>query len=231
MLMLILAASAIICDVCNVSDAKNKFSLKTALNPWGNFQVNPYTNQTKQSQQQIQDVLSNKLIVCAIQYKDTLNQTYIIKDFATKEEAEANNFIVTHQGQCGACSSTKDLAVYLGEDLTKNGRTCGLKGYLSSKWSVKCFTDLGMTDACAQIWYYNTVNTGKECLWPCLKMWIEGKSNTNPDGSLNDCLQCDEDKSGPVFKYFSGRTRRDSGIHSEIDRDPSQIYNMTQCYY
>lgn len=38
------------------------------------------------------------------------------------------------------------------------------------------------------------------------------------DGHLNPCLQCDEDKSGTLFKYYSGRTRRNSGIKSEIDR-------------
>ena len=51
------------------------------------------------------------------------------------------------------------------------------------------------------------------------------------DGKLNACLQCDEDKSGPVFKFFAGRTRRNSGIKSEIDRPEDQVYNMTQCYY
>ena len=27
-----------------------------------------------------------------------------------------------------------------------------------------------------------------------------------PDGSLNDCIQCDEDESGPIFKAIAGRT-------------------------
>jgi len=51
------------------------------------------------------------------------------------------------------------------------------------------------------------------------------------DGELNKCLQCDEDKSGPIFKYESGRTRRNSGIKSEIDRPVDQIYNVSHCYY
>ena len=34
------------------------------------------------------------------------------------------------------------------------------------------------------------------------------------NGHLNKCLQCDEDISGPIFKYESGRTRRNSGIIS-----------------
>ena len=52
-----------------------------------------------------------------------------------------------------------------------------------------------------------------------------------PDGSLNNCIHCDEDKSGPYFKFYSGRTRRNSGIKSEIDRPDQQIYNITHCYY
>ena len=47
--------------------------------------------------------------------------------------------------------------------------------------------------------------------------WITGEANI-VNGKLNKCLQCDEDKSGPIFKWYAGRTRRNSGIHSEIDR-------------
>ena len=47
----------------------------------------------------------------------------------------------------------------------------------------------------------------------------------------SDCIQCDEDKSGPNFKYFSGRTRRNSGIPSSIYRPPQTVYNMTHCYW
>ena len=35
---------------------------------------------------------------------------------------------------------------------------------------------------------------------------------------LNACLQCDECKSGPKFKKIAGRTRRNSGIRSAIER-------------
>lgn len=36
--------------------------------------------------------------------------------------------------------------------------------------------------------------------------WIEGEAPTRKDGRLNACLQCDEDRSGPVFKATAGRT-------------------------
>ena len=41
----------------------------------------------------------------------------------------------------------------------------------------------------------------------CLLSYVTGEPNNKPDGSLNDCLQCDEDKSGPNFKFFSARMR------------------------
>jgi len=51
------------------------------------------------------------------------------------------------------------------------------------------------------------------------------------DGNLNECIMCDEVMSGPIFKYFSGRSRRNSGIVSEITRPEEQIYEMSHCYY
>jgi hypothetical protein len=91
--------------------------------------------------------------------------------------------------------------------------------------------NIGFTKQCSEIWYFNTVNTRKECFYICMKSWAIGEKNVDENGNLNKCLQCDEDKSGPVFKYYSGRTRRNSGIFSEIDRPGDSIYNMTQCYY
>lgn len=69
------------------------------------------------------------------------------------------------------------------------------------------------------MWAFNVNNTRRQCLWVCL-WWKEVKdaSPNMPDGSLNPCIQCDEDNSGPIFKYYSGRTRRNSGIISEIKR-------------
>ena len=70
-------------------------------------------------------------------------------------------------------------------------------------------------------------NLSQLCIWS----WITGEDNNKPDGSLNDCLQCDEDKSGPNFKFFSGRTRRNSGIPSAIQRPEEQFYDMEHCYW
>ena len=51
------------------------------------------------------------------------------------------------------------------------------------------------------------------------------------DGSLNKCIQCDETDSGPLFKQFSGRTRRDSGLTSAIERPPDSIFQVEHYYY
>lgn len=119
----------------------------------------------------------------------------------------------------------------MGRNLTAPTRFCGFLGIISSDLEYKCMKKLGFSDECISIWIYNIENTRTECFLVCLKSWISGEPNNNPDGSLNDCLQCDEDKSGPNFKYFSGRTRRNSGIPSAIERPPEQICNVTHCYF
>merc|ERR1711990_870839 len=101
----------------------------------------------------------------------------------------------------------------------------------SMKWTQKCLEKLSFSPQCAEIWSYNIRNTRKHCSKVCFISWAKGEPFNKPDGSLNDCLQCDEDNSGPNFKYYSGRTRRNSGIPSSIHRPASSIHNMTHCYW
>jgi hypothetical protein len=109
-------------------------------------------------------------------------------------------------------------------------RECGLKNLSGDapEETLACLEDLGFTPACAQIWAFNTENTREACLGPCI-------ANLNrpynlPDGSLNACLQCDEDASGPVFKAFAGRTRRNSGLASAICRPCDTVFRVTHDY-
>eukprot|EP01063_Lacrimia_lanifica_P030293 TRINITY_DN479_c0_g4_i1.p1 TRINITY_DN479_c0_g4~~TRINITY_DN479_c0_g4_i1.p1 ORF type:complete len:309 (+),score=96.49 TRINITY_DN479_c0_g4_i1:73-999(+) len=67
----------------------------------------------------------------------------------------------------------------------------------------------------------NTINGAPACED---FQWRDGPYRLNP------CLQCDECRSGPVFQRYAGRTRRDSGLDSAINRPPSQIVNMTHYY-
>ena len=43
-------------------------------------------------------------------------------------------------------------------------------------------------------------------------------------GKLNACLWCDERISGPGFKYQAARTRRNSGLQSEIPREHDKLF-------
>ena len=159
------------------------------------------------------------------------NYTYKLADFDTEEDALAANYSITHRGICGSCSSLQDLGVYMGQNLTTPVRLYGIEGLISDALMEKCLKNLGFSDNCIPIWMDNTKNTSKECRWICLWSWITNEPFNKPDGSLNDCLQCDEDKSGPNFQYYSGRTRRNSGIPSSIHRPPEQVYNMEHCYW
>jgi hypothetical protein len=214
---------------CDRKKAIAAFKEKAVTNAWPVFKKDPYKNQTEASEAKIQEYLKDHTSVCAIRYTDSSRKRYEIRDFPNNITAERNGFIVTHQGRCGACSNLKDLAVYLERNLTGVVRSCGLK--IIDRFVTKCLTDLGFTPRCVDIWKYNVYNTKRDCFWTCMWAFITGKPNNNPDGSLNDCLQCDEDKSGPVFKYFAGRTRRNSGIRSAIDRPTDQVYEMNHCYF
>lgn len=172
---------------------------------------------------------------CGMQWQprqdETGNYTYKLADFDTEEDALAANYSITHRGICGSCSSLQDLGVYMGQNLTTPVRLCGIEGLISDALMEKCLKNLGFSDNCIPIWMDNTKNTSKECRWICLWSWITNEPFNKPDGSLNDCLQCDEDKSGPNFQYYSGRTRRNSGIPSSIHRPPEQVYDMEHCYW
>ena len=77
---------------------------------------------------------------------------------------------------------------------------------------------------------FNVENTRRECFGACLSSWIRGEASTLPDGRLNACLQCDEDRSGPVFKATAGRTRRNSGIRSSIPRRDEEVAHVVHDY-
>jgi hypothetical protein len=154
---------------------------------------------------------------------------YRLSTFASPEAARAAGFAATHVGACGTCSTLQDLAVYLEKpDLTAPVRHCGISWDASG--SLKCLEGLGFSDACAHTWLYNLENTRRQCFSVCILSWIRGESATQSDGRLNACLQCDEDRSGPIFKATAGRTRRNSGIRSSIPRPSEEIAPIVHDY-
>ncbi|HET9037869.1 MAG TPA: hypothetical protein VFN45_16775 [Myxococcaceae bacterium] len=163
--------------------------------------------------------------VCGVRFEaDRIH--YRLATFASPAEAAGAGYRVTHTGGCGACSTLQDLAVYLERpDLTTPVRRCGMQ-----PGTLGCIEALGFSHSCAQIWDFNVQNTRRECFGVCTRSWMSGEPSTRADGTLNDCLQCDEDRSGPVFKAVAGRTRRNSGIRSSIPRPDEQVAQVVHDY-
>jgi len=155
---------------------------------------------------------------------------YRLQTFTDFDAAQAAGAVPTHTGGCGLCSTLTDLAAYMANnDLTEPVRECGLR-YFSGPMEehVQCLEMLGFTRPCAQIWYWNTLYTRSMCLDECLAA-LDAPYN-QPDGSLNPCLQCDEDQSGPVFKRVAGRTRRNTGLPNAICRPCSEVWPLEHAY-
>lgn len=205
------------------------FAAKTLLNPFarppmGNAS-NPYaanaTNTTWPD------------TVCAVSYPDPKNRShYYLRNFESRAAAEAAGAFVTHQHPCSYCSTTQDLAVYMKfQDLTLRGKFCGFVGFLSQEDGIKCFRNFGFTEPCAWIWYWDTWMSRTHCFAICMK-YLFAPNNLPPNSTtMNPCIACDEYTSGPVFKVVAGRTRRDSGLKSSINRPADQVYHVTHYYY
>jgi len=159
---------------------------------------------------------------CGMLTDRTTPTNYTLKTYDSREAVRAAGAVITHFGACGLCSSLKDLAVYMGQpDLSGPVRDCALKGIISGEEaSVKCLMEIGFTHACAKIWYDDSKHTRENCPI-CFKMLTARYQKA--DGSLNACIQCDEDSSGPVFKAVAGRTRRNSGLPSALCRPCAEV--------
>ena len=170
--------------------------------------------------------------VCGFKFVDLEKKKYVLKSFTHKDLALHEGYTVTHQYHCGACSSLKDLAIYLeNRTLTVPARLCSKKLMIQN--SKECYMKkIGFTATCAEAWAYNSQNSRKACQKICIKDY--GLMNillnkfpdelNNPDGSLKPCIQCDELRSVPGYKYTAGRSRRGSGIEADIVRDPTDMY-------
>jgi hypothetical protein len=186
-----------------------------------------------------QSAPANDTEVCAVRFTGHEKVTYELRGFANPGEAGAAGFIVTHLGRCGSCSTLRDLAVYLAmPDLTTPARQCARRFGMAGK--KRCFEEkIGFTPYCAESWSYNARRTKQQCLGVCigdygffnLLFHHYPGDNVNQSGQLRPCLQCDEDKSGPGFKYSAGRTRRNSGVGSAIPRADAEMYPVDHSAY
>jgi hypothetical protein len=168
--------------------------------------------------------------VCAIVTEAPGARTYRLQSFDSEAAARAAGAQPTHFGACGTCSTLADLAVYMRyPDLTEPVRQCGLDHLNGPEAEhIQCLQDLGFTYPCAQIWYYNTIHTRDACTRPCFL--AVGEPYNVADGGLNECLRCDEDESGAVFKAVAGRTRRNTGIASAMCRPCSEVRPLLHEY-
>jgi hypothetical protein len=124
-----------------------------------------------------------------------------------------NTHWLTHTGPCGGCSGTQDLEVYFEtENLTHDARTCALMSLVSTSFARACLHKIGFTDSCVHAWLKNIQLTISQCFRTCIIEWFSPLKETNP------CIACDERVSGQLFLELAGRTRRNSGLVSEIDR-------------
>lgn len=115
----------------------------------------------------------------------------------------------------------------LAQDFTSAGKICATKGLFNEAAGLSCYMDIGLTEECAKIWNYDGIYDGQACGAICAKEITAPNNGPAPECELNDCLQCDEDKAGPLFSTFAGRTRRRSGLLSEIVRPCSSVAQIT----
>lgn len=143
-------------------------------------------------------------------------------------QTQASNAVITHLGPCGACSTTQDLAAYMRHsDMVHKGRRCTNRVLMFGIASgVSCYQQLGFTKPCATIWAFNSLNTATICRKTCVRHLFSPPNLPEPHCKLNECLQCDEQKSGPTFSRFAGRTRRNSGLRTPILRPCEGLANL-----
>ncbi len=167
---------------------------------------------------------------CGIKFKTDQKLEYSLYTYDSMTALTQDGAQVTHSGACGHCSSLQSLAVYIKEgDLAGPVRSCTSAGIIQSEEkTMECLMKIGFDRLCAKVWYYNTKNTTSACILKCLDDFTSVYHE--PDGSLNDCIQCDEDESGPVFKATSGRTRRNSGLPTALCRPCNTVSRITHYY-
>lgn len=223
---------------CDLLESVQAFQQKRLAQPMAAMESDPYQKTMDADEERLlRSVIDNPQINCGLRYLKPDRIEYALKTFPNEYETSKAGYMITHYGRCGACSTLQDLSLYLAlhSNLTVLARQCAFFTFVSDSLSGYCFRKLGFSDSCAMIWLYNSKNTRRHCWWTCLKSWVFSEPHNTVDdkdqASLNACLQCDEDASGLIFKYYAGRTRRNSGIVSGIGRSKSEIRNMTHCYY
>ncbi|KAJ4457846.1 hypothetical protein PAPYR_6522 [Paratrimastix pyriformis] len=155
------------------------------------------------------------------------------RNYATQEEACAAGTFPLHGGFCGACSNGHDINIYneTRNTLTNTTTHCALIATLEGEdRGRECMEKkVGFTPACNQCWIDNMGCDSAQCLGICLEAKEKHWPPNWPDGSLNDCLKCDEARCGTQFITCAGANRRRCGILSDIERPGSTVWRRYAC--
>jgi hypothetical protein len=199
-----------------------EFTTPQPTNAFPTLKCNPYKDPTCEQP----GAGTNK--VCGVLYSNDC-ALYSIENFDDQTQAEEAGAMVLHTEGCGVCSTLQDLAVQMkNTDLRNEGEACSQKTLLKFADGVQCFIDVGFTPPCADLWAKNALSTTEGCFGICFVSDATDSPNNGPPPQceLEDCLQCDEDFSGPVFQKVAGLTRRSAGLLSDIARPCDMIANI-----
>jgi hypothetical protein len=168
-------------------------------------------------------------IVCAFNASDP---TQPFQTFPTKALAVLANMTVAHCGACGMCSNPYDIQQYVvtRKSVARLAKQCGALAVIGTYAELtECLQErIGFSLPCTKCWSDNMMSTANYCLFACMKTTLTGLASTNnviglgDTVWLNQCIYCDEKRSGPQFVKCSGVARRRLGIRSEIERDPAE---------
>ncbi len=192
------------------------------INPPGELTEDPYLNPDDYPRRDDE--------FCGVIVEDRENKAYRLATFESLDALHEAGGILTHTSACGACSSLASLALLIEmPDQTGPIRDCGILGLAGDQEKVvTCLKELGFETACAQINAHNTRHTRDECGSICFPLL--NAPYHDQDGSLNDCIQCDEDKSGDIFRAVAGRARRNSGIGAALCRPCDDMIHLIHEY-
>jgi hypothetical protein len=177
---------------------------------------------TKQANTTSANVTASTSVLAAV----TLSETPIqIETFSSADEVTAENGIVAHCGECGACSTPQDISIY---DETRNtlfesSTACAKRGLIwGRRTAAKCMMEeVGFTEDCNDCWVENIMCDLRKCVFTCIwyGLFSQVDGGAGSGTTLNSCTGCDEKRCGPAFLECAGANRRRSGIISDIQRD------------
>ncbi|CAF1480871.1 unnamed protein product [Didymodactylos carnosus] len=184
-------------------------------------------------------------------------------NYPTQEAACTNGIYPLHSGYCGACSSHQDINIF---NTTRNNMTniatkCAVKYVLFGKNSAirRMNKAAALSVKCTECWVENMGCDVAHCMskraidHTFIIINLLRVNNTKPEGSLDDCLTCNEGKQhsemyhymskchvssesnffvlaycGKPFIVCSGVNRR-AAIMSDIDRPQHTIWKRYAC--